>query len=214
MSGPSLSHELERTERVLNHLLERLLDLNAILEPIERQMRVTDFSSSGVFVQGTSRGVVCVLSGLIKGDPLERVLSISKGRGIPTLIKASDRTESQSTVESIVNMVMAEDKKKPVEYIVNLRWSEFPEPIEKHNVAILGTRYLKGDISTLRKKIESLGVVVLEDGGEYGGGPLVYEFIRTFANGSSQLIFELTLSQSLSENTTILTEILNVLAGF
>jgi hypothetical protein len=214
MSGPSLLHELERAESVLDVLLERLSDLNAVLEPIERRMRVTDFSSSGVFVQGASRGVVCVLSGLIRGDPLERALRSLKGRGIPTLIKAGDRTESPSTIDSIVNMVTAEDQKKQVEYIVNLRWSELPRPIEREDVAILGTRYLKGDVTLLRKKIESVGVVVLEDGGEFGGGPLVYELIHKFADKSDQLILELTISQGLSENVSLLTEILNVIAGF
>ncbi|MFW9768140.1 MAG: hypothetical protein ACFFF9_06425 [Candidatus Thorarchaeota archaeon] len=214
MSRSSLLHELERAESVLNVLLERLSDLNAALEPIERSMRVSDFSSSGVFVQGASRGVVCVLSGLIQGDPLERVLSNLKGRGIPTLIKSSDRTESQSTVASIVNMVTAEDQKKHVEYIVNLRWSEFPRPIERENVAILGTRYLKGDVTLLRKMIESLGVVVLEDAGEFGGGPLVSELIRTFEKRSDQLILELTISHGLSENIPLLIRILNIIAGF
>jgi hypothetical protein len=214
MIGPSLLHELERAENVLNVLLKRLSELNAALEPIERKMRVTDFSSSGVFVQGTSRGVVCVLSGLIRGDPLERVLSTLKGRGVPTLIKAGDRTESQSTIESILNMLVAEDEKKQIEYIVNLRWSELPQPIERKDVAILGTRYLKGDVTILRKKIEALGVVILEDAGEFGGGPLVYELIRVFSDRSEQLILELTISKGLSENVPLLTSILNVITGF
>ena len=182
MSGPSLLHELERAERVLNVLLERLSSLNAALEPIERDMRVSDFASDGVFVQGASRGVACVLSGQIQGDPLERILGTLKGRGLPTLIKAGDRTESQSTVDSVVNMVIAEDQKKPVDFIVNIRWSELPRPIEREDVAILGTRYLKGDVTPLRRKIESQGVVVLEDAGEFGGGPLVYELIRKFTH--------------------------------
>jgi hypothetical protein len=214
MSGPSLLQELERTESVLEVLLTRLANLNAALEPIERDMRVTDFASSGVYVQGSSRGIVCVLSGLIKGDPLERVLSSLKGRGVPALIKAGDRSEFQSTVDSIVNMVLAEDQKKPIKYVINLRWSQFPSPIEKENIAILGTRYLKGDVASLRKEIETLGVVVLEDEGEFGGGPLVYEFIRALVNRSDSLIFELTLSKRLTENIPLVIGILNVLAGF
>lgn len=214
MSGPSLLQELERTEKVLEILLTRLSDLNAALEPIETDMRITDFTSSGVYVQGASRGIVCVLSGLIKGDPLEHVLSKMRGRGIPALIKAGNRSESPSSIDSIVNMILAEDKKKPVEFIVNLRWSVFPKPLEKENLAIIGTRYLKGDVSRLRKELEILGVDILEDDGEFGGGPLVYEFNRIFASKPDTLVFELTLSRSLTKNIPMVTGILNVLAAF
>jgi len=213
----NLLQELERTEKVLEILLTRLSDLNSILEPIERDLRVNDFVSSGVYVQGESRGIVCVLSGLIKGDPLERVLSEKRGSGIPALIKAGDRSESPSIVESIVNMVHAEGKKRPVEFVVNLRWSVFPGPIDKDNIMIVGTRYSLGGIHEVKRfkaDLEALGVVILEDDGEYGGGPLVYEFIRSFKNKPEPLVIELTLSQKLSENVTLVARILNVLAAF
>lgn len=212
-----LLQELERTEKVLEVLYVRVSNLNSILEPLEREMRVTDFASSGVFVQGESRGIVCVLSGLIKGDPLERVLSKKKGSGIPALIKAGDRSESPTIVESIVNMVHAEDKKKPVEYVVNLRWSAFPEPIDKENIMIVGSRYSSGrvhEVKRLKAELEALGVVILEDDGEYGGGLLVYEFIRSFKNKTEPLVIELTLSHKMSENVTVVARILNVLAAF
>ncbi|MHA2024761.1 MAG: hypothetical protein ACW98U_02575 [Candidatus Thorarchaeota archaeon] len=214
MSGPGLLQELERTERVLTLLLDRLSNLNAALEPIERGMRVTDFTSSGVYVPGMSRGIVCVPSGLIKGDPLEHILSVLGGRGIPVLIKAGDRSESQSTVKSIVNMIQAEDQKKAIEFVVNLRWSEFPKPLEKGNVAIIGTRYVKGDVKSLRNELEKLGVVIYYDDGEYGGGPLVHKFTKTEMKTPDALVVELTLSRSLSENLPLVTVILNVLASF
>ncbi len=213
----NLLQELERTEQVLEVLYIRVSNLNSILEPIEREMRVTDFVSSGVFVQGESRGIVCVLSGLIKGDPLERVLNEKKGSGIPALIKAGDRSESPIIVESIVNMVHAEDKKKPVEYVVNLRWSVFPGPIDKENIMIVGTRYSSGsvrEVNRLKAELEALGVIILEDDGEYGGGPLVYEFIRSFKNKPEPLVIELTLSHKMSENVTVVARILNILAAF
>ncbi len=212
-----LLQELERTENVLEVLLTRLSNLNSSLQPIERELRVTDFVSSGVYVQGASRGIVCVLSGLIKGDPFERVFNEKKGSGIPTLIKAGDRSESPTIVESIVNMVHAEDKKKPVEYVVNLRWSVFPGPIDKENIMIVGTRYSSGRVHEVKRliaELEALGVVILEDDGEYGGGLLVFEFIRSFKNKLEPLVIELTLSHKLSENVTVVARILNVLAAF
>lgn len=212
-----LLQELERTEKVLEVLQTRLYDLNSALEPIERMMRVSDFASNGVFVQGASRGLVCLLSGLIRGDPFDRVLVDKRGLGIPALIKAGDRSESPSTVESIVKMVHAENQKKSVEFIVNLRWSVLPRPIEKENIMILGTRYLSGDrheVERLKAELEGLGIVILEDDGEYGGGPLVYEFIKSYENKPVPLIIELTLSHKLSENQALVTKILNVLAMF
>ncbi|MHA1950706.1 MAG: hypothetical protein ACW99G_11215 [Candidatus Thorarchaeota archaeon] len=214
MSGPSLLQELDRTEKVLEILLTRLSKLNAALEPMERAMKVTDFASSGMHVQGASRGIVCVLSGLIKGDPLERTLSNLSGRGIPALIKSGDRSESPSTIDNIVNMVVAEDQKKQVEFVVNLRWSVLPKPLDKENVAIVGTRYMNGDISRLREELEILGVVVLDDDGEFGGGPLMFEISNIFANKLETIVMELTLSQSLAENAPAVTRILNVFASF
>ncbi len=212
-----LLQELERTEEVLEDLLSRVSNLNVALEPIEREMRITDFASSGVFVRGVSRGIVCVLSGLIRGDPLERVLREKSGRGIPTLIKAGNRSESAPTVESVVNMVHAEDRKKPVEFVINLRWSALPELIDSENTMIFGTRYFSGlphEVRRLRNEFEKLGVIIYEDNGEYGGGPLAYEFIKSFKHKSEILIVEITLSLKLLENINLVTGILNMLAAF
>ncbi|MFX1482932.1 MAG: hypothetical protein ACFFCP_07055 [Promethearchaeota archaeon] len=221
MSGvnkkPGLLQELERTEEVLDVLLRRLVNLKAILEPIEMQMRVTDFETSGIFTMGVSRGIVCVLSGLIKGDPLERILNDKGSRGFPALIKASDRSESPSTVESIMNMVLAQNKKKQVEYIINLRWSLLPEPLEKEYTIIVGTRYISGksqDIERLFSGLKGLGIEIVEDRGEYGGGPLAYNLGKSFRDRPDLLIMELTLSQRLSENDTLVSRILNLLATF
>ena len=111
-------------------------------------------------------------------------------------------------------MVQAEDQKKAIEFIVNLRWSEFPKPLEKGNVVIIGTRYVKGDVKSLREELEKLGVVIINDDREYGGGPLVHMFTKTEMKTPDALVVELTLSRSLSENLPLVTVILNVLASF
>jgi hypothetical protein len=82
------------------------------------------------------------------------------------------------------------------------------------NVAIVGTRYMNGDISRLREELEILGVVVLDDDGEFGGGPLMFEISNIFANKLETIVMELTLSQSLAENAPAVTRILNVFASF
>ena len=214
----SILKELENTEVVLQDLLSTLADLNSTLIPIERNLRVGDFSSNGEFVQGASRGVVCILSGLIQGDPLQRILSEhGRGRDIPSLIKAGDRSESPVTVESIINMLHAEDQKQNLEFVVNLRWAEFPEPLEKELIAIIGERYSSGSTisrTKLEVGLKEIGLKLLGDDGEFGGGPLVYEIIKSFGEKRSPLVVELTLSRNIAENQTKVIGILKILASF
>ena len=214
----SLLKELEHTENVLQDLLSVLSNLNSSLKPIERQMKVSDFSSSGEYVQGESKGVVCILSGLIQGDPLQQMLrEKGRGRGIPSLIKAGDRSESEMTVESIVNMIHAEEQKKKLEYVINLRWAQLPAPLENEQVIIRGNRYQLGDSIRTRKletELERLGLKVVIDDGEFGGGPLTYEVTKSFGDRRNLLVSELTLSRQVVENDDLVIQILNMLASF
>ncbi|MHA1963048.1 MAG: hypothetical protein ACXACG_17585 [Candidatus Thorarchaeota archaeon] len=214
----NLLKELEHTEIVLQDLLVTLSNLNTTLKPIESEMKVSEFASSGEYVQGASRGVVCVLSGLIQGDPLQRILT-EKGRGrdIPALIKAGDRSESTTTVESIVNMLHAEDQKRSLEYVINLRWAELPTPLESESVVIRGTRYESGNSTRLTKleaDLKKIGLKILTDKGEFGGGPLMYEIVKSFSNRSNLLVTELTLSGQVVENDSVVIQILNLLSSF
>ncbi|MHA2351666.1 MAG: hypothetical protein ACXAC0_07090 [Candidatus Thorarchaeota archaeon] len=217
-SQSSLLKELEHTEVVLQGLLTTLSNLNSALKPIEHEMKVSDFASSGEFVRGASRGVVCALSGLIQGDPLQRILT-EKGRGrdIPSLIKAGDRSESQMTVESIVNMLHAEDQKQRLEYVINLRWSELPAPLEKEKVVIRGSRFESGShisMTKLERDLEEIGLKIVVDIGEFGGGPLVYEIIKSFSNRPNLLVTELTLSRQVVEDDIAVIQILKTLSSF
>ena len=217
-SQRGLLKELERTEIVLQDLLTTLSNLNSALKPIEREMKVSDFASSGEYVQGASRGVVCVLTGLIQGDPIQRILTeIGRGRDIPALIKAGDRSESDMTVESIVNRLHAEDQKRSLEYMLNLRWAELPEPLEREKVVIIGTRYESGNsirLTKLETELEKIGLKIVRDNGEFGGGPLTYEIVKSFSNRRNLLVAELTLSLQVVENDTAVIQILNMLASF
>jgi hypothetical protein len=217
-SQRGLLKELERTEIVLQDLLTTLSNLNSALKPIEREMKVSDFASSGEYVQGASRGVVCVLTGLIQGDPLQRILTeIGRGGDIPALIKAGDRSESDMTVESIVNRLHAEDQKRSLEYMLNLRWAELPEPLEREKVVIIGTRYESGNsirLTKLETELEKIGLKIVRDNGEFGGGPLTYEIVKSFSNRRNLLVAELTLSRQVVKNDTAVIQILNMLASF
>ena len=57
---PNLLQELERAESVLNKLLTKISSINDSLKPLEQTLRAEDFSSSGLFIPGTSPGIVCV----------------------------------------------------------------------------------------------------------------------------------------------------------
>jgi hypothetical protein len=214
----SLLKELEHTEVVLQDLLATLSNLNSALKPIEQEMKVGDFASRGEFVQGASRGVVCVLSGLIQGDPLQRLLmEHGRGRNIPALIKAGDRSESPATVESIVNMLHAENQKQGLEFVINLRWAELPAKLEREQVVIIGERFSSG--TTVRKTklevgLEEIGLRMLRDDGEFGGGPLVYEIVKSFSKKRDLLVVELTLSRQVVEDQTSVMGILSMLALF
>jgi len=217
-SQKGLLKELEHAENVLQDLLTTLLNLNSALKPIEREMKVSDFVSSGEYVQGSSRCIVCVLSGLIQGDPLQKILT-EKGRGrdIPALIKASDRSESPMTVESIVNMLHAENQKRSLEHVINLRWAELPASLEREKAVIIGTRYESGNSIRLMKletELEKIGLKILTDNGEFGGGPLVYEIVKSFSDKRNLLVVELTLSRQVVENDNTVMQILNMLASF
>ncbi|MFX1559869.1 MAG: hypothetical protein ACFFBL_04730 [Promethearchaeota archaeon] len=216
-SQRSLLKELEHTETVLQDLLTTLSNLNSVLKPIEQEMKVSDFAISGEFVKGVSKGIVCVLSGLIQGDPFQKILT-DRGRGgnIPAMIKAGDRSESQMTVESIVNILHAEDQRRPLEYVINLRWAELPEPLERENGIIRGTRYISGNhisIERLDRVIEDAGFRLVQDNGEFGGGPLIYETIKSFDNRRHLLVVELTLSRKVVEDQTSTIQLLNILAS-
>ena len=214
----SLLNELEHAEIVLRELLLTISNLNSILEPIEREMKVSDFVYSGELLRGVSEGVVCVLSGLIKGDPLEMILAESgRGKGIPSIIRTSDRTESKMTVESIVNMLHTESQKGRLGYVINLRWARLPAPLEKENTVIIGTRYISGSSSRLMElesNLERAGLRIIRDNGEFGGGPLVYEVIRSFSDEQDLVVAELTLSNKVIEDTDVVIQILNILASF
>ena len=214
----SLLKELEYTESVLQDLLATLSNLNSTLKPIEREMKVNDFATSGEFTQGISKGIVCVLTGLIQGDPLERVLTDKgRGRNIPALIKAGDRSESKLTIENVVNMLHAEDQKQRLKYVINMRWAELPAPLEKENVIVIGTRYASSSdlrISELERALLQTGFNVVQDYGEFGGGPLVYEVIKSFGDRTNLLVAELTLSREIVENDMAVIQVLNILASF
>ncbi len=212
----SLLQELERAEIVLNKLLKKISDVSNFLRPIEHSLRTEEFSSSGSYVPGTSNGIVCVLSSLIKGDPLSSSLDLIRGRGLklPSIIKGSDRSETKSTCDSILKIIEGKPSGTPIDYVINLRWANLPSIINDANVVVIGKRYSyrkKEALQKLSSRIEELGFQILEDEGQFGGGPLTYRLTELARKRRNMTVLEITLSQRLAENHDRVAEILESL---
>jgi len=99
-------------------------------------------------------------------------------------------------------------------FVVNLRCDEMISPFESNRTIIIGRRYSKGSkkrFKRLERTLGELGVSVLSDKGEYGGGPLVYAITRALPTKTNLLVFELTLSMSVAKEPDIVAQILESL---
>ncbi|RDE15755.1 MAG: hypothetical protein C4K48_02945 [Candidatus Thorarchaeota archaeon] len=214
--GAVLLQELERAEQILGSLLQRLSNLHTSLESIESNLRVDDFSTTVLIVQGSTTGIVCALTADIKGDPIHDAFESLRGRGfrLPVIIKGSDRSESQATCDSIMRIIRAQLKLKTSQLIINLRWSPLPTVIDSNRAVILGTRYKHGsprEISTFKEKLRELNLQVLDDDGEFGGGLLTYKLTELAREAENVVVLEMTLSSTLAGNVPKIAEILETI---
>ncbi len=212
----SLLQELERTETVLNRLLKKISNVSDFLRPLEHSLRAEDFSSSGSYVPGTSNGVVCVLSSLIKGDPLSSSIDLIRGKGLklPAIIKGSDRNETKSTCDTILKIIEGKPGGTPINYVINLRWANLPSIVDDSNVVVIGKRFhyrKKRDLKKLQTRFEEIGFQVLEDVGQFGGGPLTYRLTELARKLGNMTVLEITLSHCIAENHDRVAEILESL---
>ena len=212
----SLLQELERAEIVLNRLLKKISNVSDFLKPLEHSLRAEEFSSSGSYVPGTSGGVVCVLSSLIKGDPLSSSIDLIKGKGLklPSIIKGSDRSETKSTCDSILKIIEGKPGGTPIDYVINLRWANLPSIVNDSNVVVIGKRYNYGKKETMKKlyiRFKELDFQIHEDVGQFGGGPLTYRLTELARKLGNMTVLEITLSHRLAENHDRVAEILGSL---
>jgi len=212
----SLLQELERAEIVLNRLLKKISNVSDFLKPLEHSLRAEDFSSSGSYVPGTSNGIVCVLSSLIKGDPLSSSIDLIRGKGLklPAIIKGSDRSETKSTCDSILKIIEGKPEGTPIDYVINLRWANLPSIVDDANVVVIGKRFhyrKEGDLKKLHTRFEELDFQVLEDVGQFGGGPLTYRLTKLARKLGNMTVLEITLSHCAAKNHDRVAEILESL---
>jgi hypothetical protein len=210
--------ELRRAEDILNNLLERLSELFAVLEPLESHLRLTDFSSSGMYIPGSKNAIICALTADIRGDPIHAAIELTKGKGLklPAIIKGSDRSESTSTCESILKIIKTQLRSTGTKAITNLRWSSLPKVIDRDSVVIIGTRYSHAganEIMRLKDRLKKLNLEVYEDDGEYGGGLLTYRLMKLVEEMDDVIVLEMTLSSSLTSDLPKVVEILEALSS-
>ena len=213
----TLLRELNRADSVLSSILEKIVRFNEVLKPIELNLHVNDFSSKGVLYQGPRKGIICVLSALIKGDPLAISFEALKGKGLalPSIIKSADRNESRSTCESILKIIESIASRNVGGLVVNIRWSTMPKILNQRDTIIIGTRYtnlLESEIREVINSLSSQGFEAYEDRGEFGGGLLTYFLLENISRKHKLRVLELTLSKEVANVETKVEKIIQVLS--
>lgn len=208
-----LLNELEKAEGVLEGLLKKISNVTEYLSSLEHKLRAKDFSSTGSYLPGVSEGIVCVLSAMIKGDPLANSIELTRGAGrrFPAIIKGSDRSETKSTCDSILKIVEGTFRQKQISFVVNLRWANLPSVIDGKNVLVIGKRYIhdqNGSLKKLYNRFNEIGFQVLEDQGQFGGGPLTFRLTQLAQKLQTMSILEITLSRHFAEDHKKVAEIL------
>ena len=219
-----LSEELEKTVEVLRELLRRVYDLNKALEPLENELGEADFAESGIYVLGASAGVVCFPTALSEGDPMKPILDDARARGakMPSIVEAADPEESRSTCNRVVRILKREiwNKREAIlkpSFLLVIRWDYMFEELETNNTIIVGKRYISGTEDSLRRLIKNLrkiGLSIMEDSGQYGGGPMTYELIQEFSASESLLVVQLTFSHSAATDKAKILAMLEMLSSF
>lgn len=216
----SLKHNLERTIRAMESISHSLTLIERHLTSRENSHLMKDLISAGEYVAGNLPGVICIPSTLKQSDPLQPALNQMKARerGTPSMIRLGDSMESVETCNKVVRIIKSEilPALDDSSFVVNLRWDEMISPFESNRTIVIGRRYSKGSrnrFKRLERTLGELGVHVLSDSGEYGGGPLVYAITKALPTKTNLLVFELTLSMSVACEPDIVVQILESLQG-
>ena len=137
-----------------------------------------------------------------------------KGLKLPAIIKGSDRSETKSTCDSILKIIEGKPGGTPINYVINLRWANLPSIVDDTNVVVIGKRFQyieKGDLKKLKIRFKELGFQILEDVGQFGGGPLTYRLTELARKLGNMTVLEITLSHCAAENHDRVAEILESL---
>ena len=214
----SLKHNLERTIRAMESISHSLALMESHLTSLENSHLMKDLISADEYIVGKLPGVICIPSPQKQSDALQLALNQlkAKGGGMPSMIRLGDSMESVETCDKVVRIIRSEilPSLDDNSFVVNLRCDEMISPFESNRTIIIGRRYSKGSrkrFRRLKRTLGELGVSVLSDRGEYGGGPLVYAVTKALPTKTNLLVFELTLSMSVAKEPDIVAQILESL---
>ncbi|MHA2140228.1 MAG: hypothetical protein ACXADC_08750 [Candidatus Thorarchaeota archaeon] len=219
-----LSEELAKTVDILRAVLRRLSDVNKALEPLENELGAADFAESGIYVIGASAGVVCFPTALSEGDPLKPILDDARAKEakMPSIVESDDPEESRNTCDRVIRLMKREiwNKRESIlkpSYMIVIRWDHMFEDLELNKTVIVGQRYISGSEDSIRrltKNLKKFGLSIIEDSGQYGGGPMTYELIEEFSKSNSLLVVQLTFSHSVATDEAKILAILEMLSSF
>jgi hypothetical protein len=215
----NVSDALDRSNGVLSNLVTRVTQLNTQLQVLESRSRLTDLSDTELRIPEIVSGVILVAGRASRNDPLAE--SVAHNRDsfsrLFAFIEVGDFSEGQAAcdrVKAILEFKIA-TRLSAGACIVNLRWSPMIQPLEHGRTLVMGSRFRRdsnGRLSTLKERLTAEGFQVLEDEGEYGGGPLVYTLARNLSSNRALTVVELTLSSNVARQPKLVKKIMEALS--
>ncbi len=212
MINQRIVSDLEKAKSVVKQLEAVLVKLNVSLEFEENTLYRRDMSSDAT--RESTTGVVVLFSEtLSNSQTFISVLSTKSSAVESNYIQVDDIMESQLTCRKIIRSLSVKFRNSPtpLNCIINLQCVQMIPPREEEQVIVIGKLYFQ-DVKEIIQKYEDqfrgLGFHFVYDQGQFGGGVLTYELIQSFPEST---IFEITLSQSFTEDESNMHRLLDIL---
>ena len=218
-----MTKSLEETKKILVELRGRISRIKERLDPIERTLRVREFSHESSVLAGTSHVYVILPTALCDNDPIGNSIRETEldNDDRPTMVQLRDPTESEKTCRAINRIIEADLLRFEREgnlgprSLVIMRWSEMSEDLGNKSQIIIGRRYFQATTEQgikFNEAIEECGIGVVDDIGEFGGGPLVFHLARNFSGLHHMFIIQISISRKMAADAAMIQKILKCLA--
>ncbi len=205
-----LTEGLERTRRVVTRISSTVHRINQHLAVLESRHVARQFSSEEMVIKGSVDGVICIVT-RTDNDPLEKTIRRLAGKSeLPTIIIADVAGGDLSTLEAlryIRNFIREQGKMR---FAMVMTWAPLLPPLEKASTLIIGRRYVHDPekrIEGIRQRLESAGMHVENDIGEYGGGRITFTLCEDLEPFDT-LAVEVTVPESLTGNEKRIIELI------
>ena len=211
----SIVDSLERTRAALVQILRSTNVIATHLGILETRLGSKHTSSQMDYIPGAARVLVYSMGGKAQGDPIGDSVRKLKGTGkrLPSFILGADRSESPETCQALLHQ--ARGKVADVRAIIGLRWADIPPPLDKYSTVIIGTRFraIHGEyLAKMMKRFDSAGLEIVEDDGEFGGGPIVYSIVHNLSDTEKITIIELVVDSAFAADADRIARVFQLLA--